>query len=94
MSNTPESALLYSAGNAPVKKSELPSTKLLNEVKPPPPKVVTSAKWLGLGISTSSNRHCNERGALPRTTMPLLPTLEETPANADTSLAGSSMPPA
>jgi hypothetical protein len=44
MSKTPDNALLYSAGKAPVKKSEFASRLLLNAVKPPPPKALKLAK--------------------------------------------------
>ena len=81
MSKTPETALPYSAGKAPVKKSEFPKTCALSEDRIPPPKVAISAKWFGLGISTSSSRHCNKCGALPWIDIPLLETLGVTPAN-------------
>ena len=94
MSKTPETALPYSAGKAPVKKSEFPKTCALSEERIPPPKVAISAKWFGFGISTSSSRHCNKCGALPWMDIPLLETLGVTPANEATSRAGSSNPPA
>src|SRR5690606_34150886 len=68
----PESALPYSAGKAPVIKSEFASNCEL-KMDTPPPDVPGFTKWLGFGISIPSILQSKPFGLLPRTEILLLP---------------------
>lgn len=95
MSNTPERPLPYSAGKAPVRKSELLITVLLRMLMPPPELPSPVAKWLGFGISMPSIRHNSPRAELPRMTISLLLSLaDDTPAKDCAMRAGSLKLPA
>ena len=63
-------ALPYSAGQAPVKKSELSRNLLFKMVTGPPP-VPGMEKWLGLGMLIPSMRYKTPAGVFPRTTKSL-----------------------
>src|SRR6185437_7462801 len=93
-SNTPEVASPYSAGQAPVKKSELLSTLLFN-ILTGPPVVPCAAKWFGLGMSTPSSRQRSPDGELPRIIISFLASLDpDTPAKLAGIRAGSPSAPA
>src|SRR4030066_472035 len=67
-SKTPLRAFPYSAGKAPVKKSEL-VRRLLFKILIGPPLAPKDEKWLGFGISIPSSRHNTPRGEFPRITI-------------------------
>ncbi len=91
-SKTPASALPYSAGKAPDRKSEYVSTLALNMLMPPllwPP----SPKWFGLGISMPSSCHTVYLGDCPRTITSLSKSssARDTPEKDCAMRAGSDM---
>ena len=93
MSNTPAVALPYSAGKAPVRKSEL-AIKFGLSAETGPPVVPSVEKWLGFGIGIPSRRQSTPVGELPRIMMSLRASLlAATPAKLATILATSLRPP-